>query len=77
MPAVNSFCIFHYCPIVDAAEQSKAISVNSLDEDGPYQLFREPAQSATPGAHRAQEVTESGLARTTRCSASIFLLLRT
>jgi len=27
MPAVNIFCIFHYCPIGEAAGQSKAIAV--------------------------------------------------
>ena len=35
MPAVNIFCIFQYCPIGEAAGQSKAIAVvNSFGEGG-------------------------------------------
>jgi hypothetical protein len=78
MPAVNIFCIFHYCPIGGAAGQSKAaFTSNSSEEDGAYQLLREPEQSAASGAPLAQEVIELALARTTRCSASSMLLLRT
>src|SRR5436305_14921033 len=40
MPAVNIFCIFHYCPIGEAAGQSKAIAVVTPSmKGGAAQLF--------------------------------------